>query len=437
MLDYFVTLIPKVSSPLKLKDYRPIYLLGCLYKLLAKVLARRLASVMNSIISPNQSAFLKGRHLVDGVLVVNELVDYAKRAKKECLIFKVDFEKAYDSVDWGFLEYMLHRVGLCDKWVAWMKACVFGGSMSILVNGSPTEEISIQRGLKQGDPLAPFLFLLVAEGFSGLMKKAVASSLFEGFGFCGNDLVVSHLQYANDTLCIGKATVQNLWTMKSVLRDFELVSGLKINFSKSSLIGVNVSDDFMLMACDFLNCSVWAIPFNYLGLPMGANPRSMMTWEPLIETLGGRLNMWADRYISFGGRIVLLNSVLSALPTFYFSFLKMPVQVWRKIVRIQREFLWGGVGGGKKISWVKWKSVCQKKVNGGLGVRDIQVMNISLLAKWRWRLLHGEEALWKSVLVQKYGGGYPKLIGRGQLSLAEALFSLVEAFGNARRFWSY
>jgi hypothetical protein len=102
MLAFFVTLIPKVSSPLELKDYRPICLLGCLYKLLAKVLARRLAGVMNTIISPSQSAFLKGRHLVDGVLVVNELVDFAKKAKKECLIFKVDFEKAYDSVDWGF-----------------------------------------------------------------------------------------------------------------------------------------------------------------------------------------------------------------------------------------------------------------------------------------------------------------------------------------------
>jgi len=140
MLAYFVTLILKVSSPLELKDNRPISLLGSLYKLLAKVLARRLAAVMNSIISSSQSAFLKGRHLVDGVLVVNELVYYAKKVKKECLIFKVDFEKACDLVDWGVLEYMMRRVGMSDKWVAWMKACVCGGSMSVLVNGSPTEE---------------------------------------------------------------------------------------------------------------------------------------------------------------------------------------------------------------------------------------------------------------------------------------------------------
>ena len=294
MLAYFVTLIPKVSSPLDSKEYRPISLLGCLYKLLAKVLARRLAAVMNFIISTSQSTFLKGRNLVDGVLVVNELVDYAKKAKKECLIFKVDFEKAYDSVDWGFLEYMMRRVGMCDKWVAWIKACVFGSTMFVLVNGNMTEEISIHRGLKQGDLLAPFLFFLVAEGFSGLMRNAVAENLFHGFDFGGSDLVVSHLQYVDDTLCIGKASVQNLWNMKAVLRGFEMASGLKINFSKSSLIGVNVSDEFMTMACDFLNCSAGCIPFKYLGLPVGANPRSMTTWDLLIETLGGRLNNWSN-----------------------------------------------------------------------------------------------------------------------------------------------
>lgn len=134
-----------------------------------------------------------------------------------------------------------------------------------------------------------------------------------------------------------------------------MVSGLKINFFKSSLIGVNVESSFMDMACNFLNCSEGSLPFKYLGLPVGANSRSMSTWEPLVENLSGRLNTWGHKYISFGGRIVLVNAVLNAIPIFYLSLLKLPVQVWKRIVRIQREFLWGGVGGGNKISWVKWE----------------------------------------------------------------------------------
>jgi hypothetical protein len=285
LLSYFVALIPKVKNPSCVKEFRPISLLGSLYKLLSKVLAAHLSKVMNPIISASQSAFLKGRHLVEGVLIINEVVDLAKRKKKECLILKVDFEKAYDSVDWGFLDYMLVRCGFCDKWREWMKECVFGGSMSILVNGCPTEEINIKRGLKQGDPLAPFLFLLVAEGFSGLKRNVVDRNMFKGFEVKRGGITLSHLQYTDDTLCIGEASVENLWMLKAILRGFEMVSGLNVNFHKSCLIGINVPSDFMDMACSFLNCRQGSVPFMYLGLPVGANPRRVATWEPLVEQL--------------------------------------------------------------------------------------------------------------------------------------------------------
>jgi len=114
--------------------------------------------------------------------------------------------------------------------------------------------------------------------------------------------------------------VENLWALKALLRGFEMVSGLKINFFKSSLIGVNVPEEFMGMACDFLNCSQGSLPFKYLGLPVGANPRSLATWEPLVNLLTGKLNSWGHKYISFGGRIVLLNSVLNSIPIFLFVF---------------------------------------------------------------------------------------------------------------------
>jgi hypothetical protein len=108
------------------------------------------------------------------------------------------------------------------------------------------------------------------------------------------------------------------------------------------------------LACDFLNCKRGSIPFSYLGLPVGANPHRSATWDPLIEFLKKRLRSWGNRYVSLGGRIVIINSVLNVIPVFYLSFMKMPAEVLKKIIRIQREFLWGGLKGGRKISWVSW-----------------------------------------------------------------------------------
>jgi hypothetical protein len=253
LFSYFITLIPKVQSLQALKEFRPISLLESLYKLISKVLAARLATVIGSLIPNIQSTFIKGRSLVEGVVAVNETIEYAKKACKSCLIFKDDFEITYDSVDWKFLDHLLCRFNFCEKWRSWMRMCICSGNMSVLVNGSPTEEINIKRGLKQGDPLAPHLFLLVAEGMGDLMRKAVEIDKFKPFRVGNEGVMVSLLQYTDDTLCIREVTVENLWTLKAVLRAFELASGLKVNFWKSSIIGVNMENDFMLMAANFLN----------------------------------------------------------------------------------------------------------------------------------------------------------------------------------------
>jgi hypothetical protein len=158
---------------------------------------------------------------------------------------------------------------------------------------------------------------------------------------------VSILQYADDTLFIGDATVENLWAMKAVLRGFEMASGLKVNFWKSCIMGVNVPLDFLTLASDFLNCRIGRVPFKYLGLPVGANPRLSATWAPMLDSIKRRLGSWGNKYISLGGRIVLLNAVLNAIPIFYLSYMKIPMKVWRKVVRIQRNFLWGGVNEEK------------------------------------------------------------------------------------------
>jgi hypothetical protein len=137
--------------------------------------------VLGNLISKVQSAFLPNRQVLDDVLVVNELLDLAKRRKCNCFMFKVDFERAYDTVNWNFLDYMMGRMGFAEGWRRWIRACVFQSSMSVLVNGSPIGDFNMGKGLRQGDPLSPFLFLIVVEGLTGLMCQAVEGNIFPGF----------------------------------------------------------------------------------------------------------------------------------------------------------------------------------------------------------------------------------------------------------------
>ena len=143
------------------------------------MLSLRLKKVISKVIDLRQSAFLEGRGLLDSVLVANEVLEEYKRKRKSCVFFKVDYEKAYDSISWEFINYMLDRLGFYAKRIQWIKCCLEYASVSVLVNGSPTREFTPRKGLRQGDPLAPFLFLLVAEGLVGVSRMAEEKNLID------------------------------------------------------------------------------------------------------------------------------------------------------------------------------------------------------------------------------------------------------------------
>ena len=197
-------------------------------------------------------------------------VDEARRSKKELMLFKVDFEKAYDSVDWGYLDAVMGKMSFPILWRKWIKECVCTATASVLVNDSPTDEFPLERGLRQGDPLSPFLFLLAAEGLNVLMEAVVAQNLFTGYRVGVQDpVVVSHLQFADDTLLLGVKSWANVRALRAVLVLFETMSGLKVNFNKSMLVGINIPDSWLGEAVSVLCCRVGKIPFLYLGLPIG------------------------------------------------------------------------------------------------------------------------------------------------------------------------
>ncbi|XP_058754722.1 uncharacterized protein LOC131627879 [Vicia villosa] len=388
----FLALIPKSNNPLGLDEYRPIYLVGSILKSISKVLAGRIKKVIGKVISNSQSAFVPGRQLLDGVLVANELVDFSTKEKKEVLLFKVDFEKAYDKVNWEFLRTMMRKMGFGEIWIRWMNALAFTSHMSVLVNGSPTKEFKVEKGLRQGDPISPFLFVIVVEGLKGLVNKAVENGDFAGFTFnrrCSKDV----LQFADDTLLVGDV----------------------ITF--------------------------WRLPPTFLGLPIGSNPRRITTWEPLVAKVKKRLASWKGRFLSFGGRITLIKSVLSSLAIFYLSFYKAPKKVIKDINRIQSNFLWGGTEDKKCIHWVSWDSMCLPIEKGGLGIRRIEDFNSALLFKWKWRIVDKPYLLWYGVLKARYGDNNLKVAHVGTKEKGEEAKSYwwrdggISCNGGSTSFW--
>jgi hypothetical protein len=150
------------------------------------------------------------------------------------------------------------------------------------------------------------------------------------------------------TSFLGEGNWDNLWSIKTVLRSFELVSGLKVNFCKSKIYVINLEENFLRASSAFLHCGVESIPFCFLGTPVGANPRRKSTWAPIIDSMKQKLCKWNGRNLSIRGRVTLINSVLSSLPLYFFSFNKAPVCVIKELVSIQRNFLWGGGSNNHK-----------------------------------------------------------------------------------------
>ena len=399
----FITLVPKVEDPLVISDFRPISLIGSQYKIIAKILANRLSRVISLVVGEVQMAYIKDHQIINGPLMINEIIAWAKKYKKCLMFLKVDFEKAFDSLSWDFLFSILEQMGFSYKWRLWIRSCLKSGFASVLVNGSPTKEFKIERGLRQGDPLSPFLFILAVEALNVALLEASNNNIFKGIKV-GKDLVhVSHLQFADDALILGEWSRSNAVNLSRILTCFHLASGLKVNFNKSKLYGIGVSNVELNSLASTIGCLAPQFPCIYLGVPIGAKMSRCSRWSPFVERFHKWLPNWKSKSLSIGGRLTLIKFVLGSLGVYYFSSFKAPKKIISKLESIRRNFFWGGSVDGNKMSWIAWDKVLSPRDRGGLGIGSLTSCNQAMLAKWWWRFRNENHALWRKVICSIYG----------------------------------
>ena len=261
------------------------------------------------------------------------------------------------------------------------------------------------KGLWQGDPLSPLLFVLVVEALGRMLDKAVYEGRMLGFSVGnleGRSMAVSRLLFADDMLIFCEADLEQILILRMILIWFEVVSGLKINLGKSELVPVGVVHNIDLFLV-VLGCKQGSLPMKYLGLPLGAKFKHRIIWNPILEKMERRLAGWKCLYLSKGGRVTLSKSTLSNLPTYFLSLFPILPSVANRIERLQWNFLWGSFGDDPNIRLVKWATVCAPISLGGLGRRKIRLFNEALLGKWFWRFGIEEDAFWRRVIEMKYG----------------------------------
>ncbi|XP_022151711.1 uncharacterized protein LOC111019624 [Momordica charantia] len=255
------------------------------------------------------------------------------------------------------------------KWRGWIWNCIRSVNYSILVNGRPRGKILASRGLRQGDPLSPFLFILVVDILSRLISVGVEKEALEAFEVEREKACLSHLQFADNTLLFCSGNFRAFENLNGLLGFFEAISGLKINRGKSSLLGINCEDG------------------------------KLSEWATLFQKC---LSSWKKAFFSKGGRLTLIQSVLRGIPNYYLSLFRIPVKVIEGLEKIMRDFLWEGVEEGGGAHLVNWKEVSKPLEAGGLGVGNLRLRNEAFLAKWLWRFFHEPHALWRKIIVSKY-----------------------------------
>lgn len=389
-----IIVIPKNECPMFVSDYKPIACCNVLYKAITKILTNRMQTVMGGIINETQGAFVKKRSIMDNILVCQGLVrNYNREGGAPRCLMKLDLCKAYDTIDWDFIEEVMTGLNFPKKFSQWVLECVRTPMFSILLNGRPHGFFRSKRGIRQGDPMSPYLFVLGMEYFSRLLEGLHSNNGFHYHFRCKN-MQLTHLSFADDMMLVSRADLSSTKLLKDNFDEFSGSSGLQINLQNSEIFFVGTEHEVRGGIMEQLGFKEGHLPVRYLGVPLIASKLSKNDCQPILDKFMKKINNWSAKCLSYAGRVQLAKSVLLQLQVFWCNIFILPKAVIHELEKLASRYIWNGSTDHKPLALVSWKSVTLPKNEGGLGIRQLDAWNKAAVGKMLWKVINRQDCLW-------------------------------------------
>ncbi|KAK0606978.1 hypothetical protein LWI29_007229 [Acer saccharum] len=316
---------------------------------------------------------------------------------------EIDLAKAYDKLQWGFIKHVLEEAGIVGRMNNLIMSCITTVSYKVVVNGELSESFSPKCGIRQGDPLSPYIFVLCMEKLSHIISQKLLDNSWKPVKISRDGPAISHLFFADDLILFGQASPQQAQIMRNCLDIFCDLSGQQVIFPKSRVYcSSNINDCNASVLANICGSPIMKNLGSYLGVPLIHGRIKKDTYREILEKTQKRLATWKSASLSFVGRCTLIKSVTAAIPVYAMQSIKLPSKISTSLDKINRDFLWGNSVDRKKVHLVKWDTVYLPKNLGGLGIKKMKVMNQALLAKVGWRLMQNNTSLWGRLLKDKY-----------------------------------
>ena len=372
-----ITLMFKKGDRTDLKNYRPISLSNVDYKILAFVLSNRLHKILDKIISQEQTAYVRKRFIGENIRQLQDIIEYTSKFNIPGLVVFLDFEKAFDSLEWNFLFKTLEKFGFQKKFINWIK-CIYSCPIALIkVNGFLTEHISISKGIRQGCPLSALLFIICTEILATAIKQ---NDDIKGIPvpFDRDKYKTIKLSQYADDICLYLKDIQQFLNALDTIMDFGNVSGLVLNLQKTEGLWLG----------NLANCNLqigginWPNVIRYLGVYIGkdVNECNKRNWDEKIITFQKLLDCWRLKNLTLYSKVNFIKTMAISKLTFSMQMLPAPFEILKKVEKLIFNFLWG------KVDKIRRRSLICPMEEGGLNMLDCQSFFLSLKATWINRL---------------------------------------------------